>query len=107
MKIERINIGEIIREKVTEKGLSDAEFARSVGIARQNVKKTVFEKASLDTNLLCEISEVLECNLFDYFKSNNADDKTELKATITIELGKEKKDRTLKFTFGDNNIKLS
>ncbi len=107
MKIERINIGEIIREKVTEKGLSDAEFARSVGIARQNVKKTVFEKASLDTNLLCEISEVLECNLFDYFKSNNADDKTELKATITIELGKERKDRTLKFTFGDNNIKLS
>ena len=107
MKIERINIGEIIREKVTERGLSDAEFARSVGIARQNVKKTVFEKASLDTNLLCEISEVLECNLFDYFKSNNADDKTELKATITIELGKEKKDRTLKFTFGDNNIKLS
>ena len=107
MKIERINIGEIIREKVTEKGLSDAEFARNVGIARQNVKKTVFEKASLDTNLLCEISEVLECNLFDYFKSNNADDKTELKATITIELGKEKKDRTLKFTFGDNNIKLS
>lgn len=106
MKIERINLGELIREKVTEKGLSDAEFARSVGIARQNVRKTVFEKASLDTNLLCEISEVLECNLFDYFKSNKEDDKTELKATITIELGKEKKDRTVRFVFGENEVKI-
>ena len=106
MKIERINLGEIIREKVGEIGLSQAEFARRIGIARQNVVKTVFEKASLDTNLLCEISEVLDCNMFDYFKSNQADNKTELKATITIEMGKEKKDRTVRFVFGENNIEI-
>lgn len=106
MKIERINLGVLIKEKVEDKGMSQAEFARLIGMARQNVAKLVFEKASLDTNLLCVISEVLGCNIFDYFKSNEADDKTELKATITIELGKEKKDRTVRFVFGENDIKL-
>ena len=106
MKIDRVNLGELIREKVIEKGLSQAEFARSIGMQRQNVVKLVFEKSSLDTNLVCVISEALNCTLFDYFKSNGTDDKTELKATITIEMGKEKKDRTVRFVFGENDIKL-
>lgn len=105
MKITRINLGEVIKEKVEEKGFSQAEFARLIGVARQNIVKTVFDKQSLDTNMLCVISEVLECNLFDYFKSDTPD-KKEVKATITIELGKEKKDRTVRFVFGENDIKL-
>jgi len=68
MKIERINLGEVIRKKVEEKGFSQAEFARLIGVQRQNVVKTVFEKTGIDTNMLCVISEVLECNLFDYSK---------------------------------------
>ena len=106
MKIERINLGEIIKTMVEERGLTNAEFARQIGVQRQNVVKTVFEKASLDTNMLCAISEVLGCNLFDYFKSNCEDDKKELRATITIEMGKYKKDRTVRFVFGENDIKL-
>lgn len=106
MKIERINLGEIIKQKVEEHGISQAEFARNIGMQRQNVVKLVFEKASLDTNLLALISEVLNCNFFDYYSSNTDDDRTELKATITIELGKEKKDRTVRFVFGENDIKL-
>lgn len=106
MKIERVNLGEIVRKKVEEKGITQAEFARKIGMQRQNVVKLVFEKASLDTNLLALISETLECNFFDYFISNANDDRTELKATITIELGKEKKDRTVRFVFGENDIKL-
>ena len=106
MKITRVNIGAIVKDKVDETGMSQAEFARRIGIQRQNVVKTVFDKASLDTNLLCNISEVLDCNLFDYFKSNEQNDKTELKATITIEMGKEKKDRSVRFVFGENDIKL-
>ena len=106
MKIDRVNLGELIKEKVAEKGFSQAEFARIIGMQRQNVVKTVFEKASLDTNLVCAISEALNCNLFDYFKSNETDDRTELKATITIEMGKEKRDRTVRFVFGENDIKL-
>lgn len=106
MKINRINLGEVIRQIVTEKGMSDASFAKEIGMQRQNVKKMVFEKQSLDTNLLCIISEVLECNLFDYFKSNTNDDRRELKATLTIEMGKEKKDKSFRFVFGDNNLEI-
>ena len=84
----------------------DAYFAKEIGMQRQNVKKMVFEKQSLDTNLLCIISEVLECNLFDYFKSNTNDDRRELKATLTIEMGKEKKDKSFRFVFGDNNLEI-
>ena len=108
MKIKRQNLGEIIRQLVTDKGLSDATFAKMIGMQRQNVKKTVFEKRSLDTELLCTISEVLECNIFDYFKSNTEDDmpKTELKATLSIEMGHEKQDKTIRFVFGENDIEI-
>ena len=105
MKIARVNLGEKIRQLVEERGWPQAVFAKKIGMARQNVTKQVFEKASLDTNLLCVISEVLECNLFDYFKSELAD-KRELRATLTIEMGKEKKDKTFRFVFGENNIEI-
>ena len=108
MKIQRQNLGEIIRQIVTDKGLSDAMFAKMIGMQRQNVKKMVFEKRSLDTELLCTISEVLECNIFDYFKSNTDDDtrKTELRATLSIEMGQEKQDKTIRFVFGENDIEI-
>lgn len=107
MKIKRIHLGKLVSELVEEKGLTQAQFARDIGVQRQNVKKTVFEKESLDTNLVCAISEVLDCNLFDYFKSNNLDAiRQELKATVSIEMGAERQDRTFKFIFGDNKVEL-
>ena len=71
MNINRLNIGEEVRKKVDENGLSKAKFAELLGIARQNIEKTVFQKHSLDTDLLCNISEVLNCNFFDYYKSDS------------------------------------
>jgi plasmid maintenance system antidote protein VapI len=108
MKLKRINLGEIIRQKVDELGISQAEFAKSIGIARQNVKKTVFEKASLDTDLVCVISEFLDCNLFDYYKDcNNFDYSTkEAKVNISIELGTEKQDKSFILRFGDNKLRV-
>lgn len=105
MKIERQNLGELIKELVKEKGLSDAKFAELIGLKRQNIKKTVFDKRSLDTDLLCTISEVLECNIFDYFKSNTLD-YTELKATLCIEMGQQKQDKTIRFVFGENKVEI-
>lgn len=106
MNIKRINLGAIIRSLVTEKGLSDAKFAEKIGLKRQNIKKTVFDKHGLDTDLLCRISEVLECNLFNYFKSNQ-EDYTELKATLSIEMGAEKQNKVLHFVFGENHVDLN
>lgn len=67
MKIKRVHIGEVIYNLVEKSGMSKAKFAESLNIQRQNINKTVFEKHSLDTDLLCNISELLGCNLFDYF----------------------------------------
>lgn len=103
MKIEKVNIGEIIRQKVEEKGLNKSQFAKLLGMKRQNVDRTVFNKTSIDTNLLCDISEVLDCNLFDYYKSNEINDNREVKAVLTLELNGSKKDRTIFFTF-ENEI---
>ena len=67
--------------------MSKAKFAELLGIARQNIEKTVFQKHSLDTDLLCN-------------------EKKEVKATLTIEMGAEKKEQVLRFVFGDNNIEI-
>lgn len=106
MNIERVNLGELILEKVIENGLSKAKFAEQVGIARQNVDKTVFKKHGLDTDLLCVISEVLDFNFFQCFVPCNQKDYSEVKATITIEMGAEKQKKTFKFKLGDNEIKV-
>lgn len=110
MKIERQNLGELIRHEVERKGLSKAKFSESVGIARQNVEKTVFQKHGLDTDLLCRICEVLDCNFFYYFQNidscNNKHDDNEIRATLTIELGKRKESKRVCFNFGENNIEI-
>lgn len=107
MKIKRINIGEIIRDKVLEKGISKAAFAKSIGIQRQNIEKTVFERISLDTELLCRISEQLECNLFSYYQSEDECNTTDydinrtkkLKATVTIDIEDIKQEKVIEFVF--------
>lgn len=78
MRINRLNIGEEVRKKVDENGLSKAKFAELLGIARQNIEKTVFQKHSLDTDLLCNISEVLNCNFFNYYRPDNSCNKKRL-----------------------------
>lgn len=99
MKINRLDIGQEVRKKVEESGMSKAKFAELLGIARQNIEKTVFQKHSLDTDLLCKISEVLNCNFFDFYKSDemcNLGDykqKQEVKAVLSIEFGAEKKEQ--------------
>lgn len=107
MKIKRINIGEIIRDKVLEKGISKAAFAKSIGIQRQNIEKTVFERISLDTELLCRISEQLECNLFSYYQNEDGCNTTDydinrtkrLKATVTIDIEDIKQEKVIEFVF--------
>lgn len=68
MEVAKLHLGQEIRRIVDDKGISQAEFARSLGIQRQNIKKMVFERESLDSDLLQKISQVLECNLFDYLQ---------------------------------------
>ncbi len=111
MKINRVNIGEIIRYKVEEAGLTKSKFAEKIGVARQNVEKTIFQKHGIDSDMLCVISEVLNCNLFNYYSDQDSSNNTcinrkELKAKLTIEFGEEIQDRTYRFVFGKNDIEI-
>jgi len=112
MKIERVNIGEVIKSKVKADEKSLAAFAKSIGKQRQNIEKTVFNKKSIDTDLLSLICEVLDFDFFQYYrfvKESNIKDYSlkEVKATLTIEMGNEKKDQVFRFIFGENNLEIS
>ena len=104
--MNNVNLGEIVRQLVAEKGLSSAKFAAMIGKHRQNVEKTIYQKKSLDTDTVCLINQALDCNLFDYFYPCNAYHYSSLKATVTVEMGEEKQDKTFTFLFGDNKVEI-
>jgi plasmid maintenance system antidote protein VapI len=98
MRIQRVNIGEIIKNRVGNEKGALTKFAQGVGLKKQNVKKTVFEKHSIDTDLLCRISEYLGINFFElYRESNKKDYLREVKARVTIEVENEKKEQVFLF----------
>lgn len=109
MNFNKINIGEEIKRVTNEKRLSNASFAKKLNIQRQNIERTVFAKASLDTELLIRISEVLDYNFLAlYFECNHINYITplECKAVLTIEMGEEKSSKKMTFRFGENNIEI-
>lgn len=67
MKINKVNIGLIIEQRLNELNMSKAEFGRLIGIPQQNVNR-ILTRVSIDTDKLIEISEVLQYNFFkEYF----------------------------------------
>ncbi|HKC68997.1 MAG TPA: helix-turn-helix transcriptional regulator [Bacteroidia bacterium] len=64
-----IHIGEIIKEAVKEKKMDVTEFAKKINYTRRNVYK-IFNKPSIETDVLVKISEVLGENLFIRFLTN-------------------------------------
>ena len=66
MRIERVNIGLSIEQKLNELGMSKSEFGRKIGIPQQNVNR-ILDKTSIDTEKLATISEALGYNFFTEF----------------------------------------
>lgn len=66
MRIERVNIGLSIEQKLNELGMSKSEFGRKIGIPQQNVNR-ILDKTSIDTEKLATISEALDYNFFTEF----------------------------------------
>ena len=79
MKVERVNIGLSIEQRLNELGMSKSEFGRKIGIPQQNVNR-ILEKASIDTDKLVSISEALNFNFFDCFHSDES-------STVTADNG--------------------
>ena len=68
MKFEKVNIGLLIEQKMNELDINKSEMARRSGIANQNIKR-VLERSSIDTDKLVAISEALDFNFFDCFRT--------------------------------------
>ena len=70
MKIKQVNIGLSIEHRLNELGISKSEFGRKIGIPQQNVNR-ILTRDSIDTDKLITISEALDFNFFDYFRSDS------------------------------------
>ena len=68
MRFEKVNIGLLIEQKMNELDISKSEMARRCGIANQNINR-VLERPNIDTDKLMAISEALDFNFFDCFRS--------------------------------------
>jgi len=67
-------IGERIKAIFDARQMKLKDFAEEIGVARQNIYR-IFEKDSIDTDLLIKISSVLEHNFFMYFESVDSNKK--------------------------------
>ena len=68
MKFKKVNIGLLIEQKMNELDINKSEMARRSGIANQNINR-VLERSSIDTDKLVAISEALDFNFFDCFRT--------------------------------------
>lgn len=66
MRIEKVNIGLAIEQRLKELGMSKSEFGRKIGIPQQNVNR-ILDKSSIDTDKLVTICEALEFNFFNEY----------------------------------------
>lgn len=76
-----IYIGKIIREKVDERGIGYAEFARRINCSRTSLY-SIFNSKSIDIDRLLVIQEVLEFDFIHEIYLNNT--KEEQRALIQI-----------------------
>ena len=70
MKIEKVDIGILIEQRINELGISKSEFGRRIDIPQQNVNR-ILEKPNIDTDKLISISEALDYNFFTCFLNGN------------------------------------
>jgi plasmid maintenance system antidote protein VapI len=61
-----IHIGSIIKTVLKSKNIDVTDFAHKINYTRSNAYK-IFNKSSIDTQLLIKINKVLGENLFFYF----------------------------------------
>jgi transcriptional regulator with XRE-family HTH domain len=71
-ELPKIEIGKKIKEVFEQSKMSLSSFARAIGTVRQNVYK-IFQRESIDTALLWQISDALNHNFFQYYQPTRDD----------------------------------
>ncbi|GHT39089.1 hypothetical protein FACS189437_01510 [Bacteroidia bacterium] len=67
--MNKLHIGLLIKQKVKERGITNSDLARSIHRTRQTVNN-IYDRPSIDTDLLGRISDALDHDFFDYYKKN-------------------------------------
>ena len=83
-----IHIGKLIKNRLQETGMTKSEFARRINKTSQNVYD-IFERTTIDTGLLINISTILEYNFFERYSltlNNNLLELTSLENTAETAL---------------------
>ncbi len=78
---KRIHIGHIIQAQLKADKRSVGWLAREIGCTRNNVYK-IFNKPSLDSDLILSISKAIGFNFFKYYS-------VEIQAAINARIGKD------------------
>jgi len=63
-----LHIGKKVKEELQQQGISVSVFAKKINRSR-NVVYDIFERESIDTDLLQKISEVLKYNFFNLYNN--------------------------------------
>ena len=63
-----MHIGQIIKQELENQGRSVVWFARQMSYSRTNIYK-IFERASIDADVLLRISLLLDVDFFKYYSS--------------------------------------
>lgn len=63
-----IHIGHKIKEELYAQGISVSVFAKQINRSR-NVVYNIFERESIDTDLLNKIAKILNCDFFSLYSS--------------------------------------
>ncbi|WP_276864287.1 helix-turn-helix transcriptional regulator [Mediterranea massiliensis] len=107
---------ENIRSIRESKGYSQESFAEILHMTQPAYAR--FERGAIKTDLktVRAVADAFGMTLIDlitypkkYVELDTIDlkNKTEVKATLTIEMGKEKKDQVFRFIFGDHDVEIS
>lgn len=61
-----VHIGQLIRQELKEQGRSVTWLAKNLNCSRSNVY-IIFDKPTLDTSVLMQISKLLDVDFFRYY----------------------------------------
>lgn len=64
--LKEIHLGEAIRKRVEEIGITKTEFGRRIGVPQQHVNR-IFERDTMETKRLIKVCRALEFNFFALF----------------------------------------
>ena len=85
-KTKKIEIGKIIKAQFDNSNMTIVKFAKAINKSRNNVYD-IFERNSIDTDLLDKIGQILDYDFFQhYIKSQKKTPTTRARVLVEMEL---------------------